>query len=239
MNRRRRAAGARGGVHGPGQLQPPGGCLRQVAAQRCVVRPCTSDRALAHVAHKLRTTHGVHKAARVPVFLTRTNQFDNTANRDAHYASTGPEIWEQLNGRVDGFTCSTGACVRALPLPMRPPPARRPHLRLTRACTLGAWARGPGTGGTLAGTARYLKERNPAVKVFLADPPGSVLYRYFKSGRKELERTGTGSITEGDCLAAALLRRRPSPLLLHRADVRHSCDFPTDQGSARAASPTT
>ena len=175
-----------------------------------MVRPSTSDRALAHVAHKLRTTHGVHKAARVPVFLTRTNQFDNTANRDAHYASTGPEIWEQLNGRVDGFTCSTGACVRALPLPMRPPPARRPHLRLTRACTLGAWARGPGTGGTLAGTARYLKERNPAVKVFLADPPGSVLYRYFKSGRKELERTGTGSITEGDCLAAALLRRRPA-----------------------------
>lgn len=43
------------------------------------------------------------------MWLHRTNQFDNTANRDAHYATTGPEIWAQLQGRVDGFTCSTGA----------------------------------------------------------------------------------------------------------------------------------
>ncbi|CAG8744715.1 20_t:CDS:2, partial [Dentiscutata heterogama] len=66
-----------------------------------------------------------------------TNQFDNTANRRAHFETTGPEIWEQTNGQIDGFTCSTG------------------------------------TGGTLAGVTRFLKEKNPQVKVFIADPPGS------------------------------------------------------------------
>lgn len=90
-----------------------------------------------------------------------TNQFDNTANRRAHIETTGPEIWEQLDGKIDGFTCATG------------------------------------TGGTLAGVARYLKEKsNGRVKVFLADPPGSVLYSYIKSGGKLNERSGS-SITEG------------------------------------------
>lgn len=89
-----------------------------------------------------------------------TNQFDNVANRRAHYETTGPEIWEQTQGQVDGFTCSTG------------------------------------TGGTLAGITRYLKEKNPKIKSFIADPPGSVLYKYFKSGGKLIERSGS-SITEG------------------------------------------
>ncbi|KAG9293856.1 hypothetical protein G9A89_019194 [Geosiphon pyriformis] len=89
-----------------------------------------------------------------------TNQFDNIANRRAHYETTGPEIWEQTNGHIDGFTCATG------------------------------------TGGTLAGVTRFLKEKNPEVKSFIADPPGSVLYSYFKSGGKLIERTGS-SITEG------------------------------------------
>jgi len=87
------------------------------------------------------------------------NQFDNTANRDAHYITTGPEIWDQTQGKIDGWTVSTG------------------------------------TGGTFAGVAQYLKEKNPNVKCYVADPPGSVLYEYFKSGK--LERTGSGSITEG------------------------------------------
>lgn len=52
-----------------------------------------------------------------------------------------------------------------------------------------------GTGGTLSGTGRFLKERNPNVKVFLADPEGSVLYNYFTTG--ELTRKGDGSITQG------------------------------------------
>eukprot|EP00041_Stephanoeca_diplocostata_P008999 m.135856 g.135856 ORF g.135856 m.135856 type:complete len:387 (-) comp17570_c0_seq5:156-1316(-) len=88
-----------------------------------------------------------------------TNQFDNVANRRAHYESTGPEIWAQTNGTLNAFTCATG------------------------------------TGGTLAGTARFLKEQDPSVQVVLADPPGSVLYRFFEHGT--LEREGDGSITEG------------------------------------------
>jgi hypothetical protein len=56
-------------------------------------------------------------------------QFDNTANRKAHYVGTGPEIWQQTNGTVTAFTCATG------------------------------------TGGTLAGTGMFLKEKNPKIKV--------------------------------------------------------------------------
>jgi len=90
-----------------------------------------------------------------------TNQFDNTANRQAHIETTGPEIWAQLNGEVDGFTCATG------------------------------------TGGSLAGTARYLKNISDGkVQAYLADPPGSVLYSYITSGGKLTERSGS-SITEG------------------------------------------
>ncbi len=86
------------------------------------------------------------------------NQFDNLANRQGHYASTGPEIWQQTGGRVDAFTC---------------------------AC---------GTGGTLAGTALALKERNPSVRIVLADPEGSALYGWVKNG--DLTVTGS-SVTEG------------------------------------------
>ncbi|KAI7885829.1 cysteine synthase [Lichtheimia hyalospora FSU 10163] len=89
-----------------------------------------------------------------------TNQFDNTANRRAHIETTGPEIWAQTEGLVDGFTCATG------------------------------------TGGTFAGTARYLKTQNPNIKAYVADPPGSVLHSYFQSGGKLMDRAG-GSITEG------------------------------------------
>jgi len=87
------------------------------------------------------------------------NQFDNTANRRAHYTQTGPEIWAQTGGKIDAFTCATG------------------------------------TGGTLAGTATYLKEQNINVRAVLADPPGSALYRFFEFD--EMEREGDGSITEG------------------------------------------
>jgi len=87
------------------------------------------------------------------------NQFDNVANRQAHYESTGPEIWEQSNGRVDAFVTSVG------------------------------------TGGTLAGVARYLKEHNPEVQIVLADPMGSALYNWVKTGRAEM--SPGPSITEG------------------------------------------
>jgi len=86
------------------------------------------------------------------------NQFDNVANRQAHYETTGPEIWRATDGRVDAFVAAVG------------------------------------TGGTLAGVARYLKERKPAVRIVLADPQGSALYSWVKTG--ELKAEGS-SITEG------------------------------------------
>jgi cysteine synthase A len=87
------------------------------------------------------------------------NQFDNTANRDAHFESTGPEIWADTGGKIDAFCAATG------------------------------------TGGTLAGIARYLKAKSAAVRIVLVDPPGSALYHYFKDG--ELKNEGGSSITEG------------------------------------------
>jgi cysteine synthase A len=87
------------------------------------------------------------------------NQFDNTANRDAHFESTGPEIWADTDGNIDAFCAATG------------------------------------TGGTLAGVARYLKSKSSAVRIVLLDPPGSSLYHYIKDG--ELKSDGGSSITEG------------------------------------------
>ncbi|WP_448573874.1 cysteine synthase A [Trichothermofontia sp.] len=86
------------------------------------------------------------------------NQFDNLANRQAHYETTGPEIWTQTDGKVD------------------------------------AWVAATGTGGTYAGVALFLKERNPRLKTVLADPLGSGLYSYAKTG--QITITGN-SITEG------------------------------------------
>ncbi|MBX6324331.1 MAG: cysteine synthase A [Rhodospirillaceae bacterium] len=97
-------------------------------------------------------------AAKEPNGAVWANQFDNTANRDGHYRTTGPEIWEQTDGKVDGFVCAVG------------------------------------TGGTLAGVAMALKERNPKVVIGLADPMGAALYNYYKHG--ELKAEGS-SITEG------------------------------------------
>ncbi|MDQ2098343.1 MAG: cysteine synthase A [Tychonema bourrellyi B0820] len=86
------------------------------------------------------------------------NQFDNLANRRSHYETTGPEIWEQTDGKVD------------------------------------AWVAATGTGGTFAGVAMFLKSKNPEIKTVLADPMGSGLYSYFKTG--EIKTEGS-SITEG------------------------------------------
>ncbi|MBM3556587.1 MAG: cysteine synthase A, partial [Alphaproteobacteria bacterium] len=86
------------------------------------------------------------------------NQFDNLANREAHIQTTGPEIWADTEGKVDGFVSAVG------------------------------------TGGTLSGTAIYLKQKNPKVRIALADPPGAALYSWVKTG--ELKAEGS-SITEG------------------------------------------
>jgi len=86
------------------------------------------------------------------------NQFDNVANRQAHIDSTGPEIWKQTDGKVDGFICAIG------------------------------------TGGTLAGTAMALKERNPNIRTAAADPMGAAVYSWIKHGTLDFEGS---SITEG------------------------------------------
>ena len=86
------------------------------------------------------------------------NQFDNIANRQAHIETTGPEIWDQTEGAIDGFVSAVG------------------------------------TGGTLAGCGIALKERNPLIKIALADPFGAALYSYYTTG--ELKSEGS-SITEG------------------------------------------
>jgi len=86
------------------------------------------------------------------------NQFDNTANMHGHYTSTGPEIFTQTDGKIDGFICAVGS------------------------------------GGTLAGTGKYLKEQKPDIKIGLADPYGSALFSHYVEG--ELKSEG-GSVSEG------------------------------------------
>jgi cystathionine beta-synthase len=78
------------------------------------------------------------------------NQYDNLANRLAHYETTGPEIWEQTDGKVT-------------------------HLVVTA-----------GTGGTVTGTAQYLKEKNPAIQVWAIDVYGSLLTKYFRTGEIDM-----------------------------------------------------
>ncbi|MEH2627172.1 cysteine synthase A [Bradyrhizobium sp. AZCC 1719] len=87
------------------------------------------------------------------------DQWNNLDNAKAHYESTGPEIWEQTGGKVDGFICSVG------------------------------------TGGTLAGTSRFLKEQNKDIVTACADPHGFAMYELFKHG--QAKSTPGDSITEG------------------------------------------
>jgi len=74
------------------------------------------------------------------------NQYDNLANRLAHYEQTGPEIWEQTEGKVTHLVVATG------------------------------------TGGTIVGTGKYLKEKNPNIKIWAIDSYGSLLKKYFETG---------------------------------------------------------
>jgi cysteine synthase A len=87
------------------------------------------------------------------------DQWNNLDNAKAHYESTGPEIWQQTGGKVDGFVCALG------------------------------------TGGTIAGTSRYLKEKNKDIVIACADPHGFAMYEWFKNG--VVKSTPGDSITEG------------------------------------------
>ena len=92
------------------------------------------------------------------------NQFDNTANRDAHHSTTGPEIWEQTGGRVTTFVSAVGS------------------------------------GGTIAGTGAFLKERDPRIRVVAADPHGGAIWSWVRHGH-------TGSV-EGDSIAEGIGQTR-------------------------------
>jgi cysteine synthase A len=87
------------------------------------------------------------------------DQWNNLDNRKAHYLTTGPEIWQQTEGKVDGFICAVG------------------------------------TGGTLAGTARFLREKKKDIVIGCADPRGAAMYNLFANG--QAKATEGGSITEG------------------------------------------
>ena len=75
------------------------------------------------------------------------NQYENPMNPEAHYRTTGPEIWNDSEGKITHFVC------------------------------------GMGTGGTISGVGRYLKEKNPQVKIIGVDPIGSLYYEFFKTGK--------------------------------------------------------
>ena len=106
--------------------------------------------------------HFYHTARRIseenPGKYFWVNQFENLDNQLAHFMTTGPEIWEQTNGKID-YLISTA-----------------------------------GSGGTIGGCSKYLKEKKSELKVILVDPEGSGLAHYFKHG--EFKSSGS-SITEG------------------------------------------
>lgn len=79
------------------------------------------------------------------------NQYDNLANRLAHYETTGPEIWKQTDGKITHLVCTAG------------------------------------TGGTITGTAQYLKEKNPTIQIWAIDVYGSLLTKYFRTGEIDME----------------------------------------------------
>jgi len=79
------------------------------------------------------------------------NQYDNLANRQAHYETTGPEIWRQTDGAITHLVVATG------------------------------------TGGTLTGTAKFLKEKNPGIQIWAIDPYGSLLTKYFRTGEVDMK----------------------------------------------------
>lgn len=92
-----------------------------------------------------------HLAATTPNSF-HTNQYDNLGNRQAHYETTGPEIWSQTDGKITHLIVATG------------------------------------TGGTISGTAKFLKEQNEHIQVWAVDPYGSLLTHYFNTGEIDMNQ---------------------------------------------------
>jgi cysteine synthase len=97
------------------------------------------------------------------------DQWNNLDNRQAHYLSTGPEIWDQTEGKVDAFICSVG------------------------------------TGGTLAGTSMFLREKKQNIVIGCADPKGAAMYNLFAHG--------DAKVTPGDSIAEGIGLGRVTPMV--------------------------
>ena len=100
-----------------------------------------------------------HLRSSEPNGVIFADQWNNLDNRKAHYETTGPEIWRDTEGRIDGFICSIG------------------------------------TGGTIAGTSAFLREKKKDIVIGIADPRGAAMYNLFTSG--EAKASEGSSITEG------------------------------------------
>ena len=122
---------------------------------------------------------------REPNGVLFADQWNNLDNPKAHYESTGPEIWQQTGGRIDGFICSVG------------------------------------TGGTLAGTSAFLREKKKDIVIGCADPRGAGMYELFKHG--EAKVSPGGSITEGIGLG------RVTPVIKSAAKVDEAYLIPDEE----------
>lgn len=133
----------------------------QAAEKEKLVTLYGADLVLADVVPFKNENHFYHTARKMgeenPGFWW-ANQFENLSNFKAHYENTAPEIFKQLDGKIEFFVASAG------------------------------------TGGTMGGNSAYLKEKIPSCKTILADPDGSGLYSYIKTG--EFKSSGD-SLTEG------------------------------------------
>jgi cysteine synthase A len=131
--------------------------LRLAGAQLIEVPavPYSNPNNYQHIARRLAGQLRQHE----PNGVLYADQWNNLDNRLAHYLTTGPEIWQQTDGKVDGFICAIG------------------------------------TGGTLAGVTKYLREKKKDVVIGCADPHGAAMYELFAHGA--VKTSPGNSITEG------------------------------------------
>ena len=119
-----------------------------------------ADGGAARSSGQLRDDGEAHRRARRRT-RSSPNQFYNEANPEAHYATTGPELWEQTEGRITHFVAAAG------------------------------------TGGTITGVGRYLKEKNPKIKIIAGDPQGSILAELWRSKGDEQDRRARRTRSKG------------------------------------------